>query len=319
MTQWYYSNAQRERLGPVSADDLTQLHRNGQLGADTLVWREGYADWKPWREAIDEVLPRAAAASPFEAAPTATPASAFATAGPNAPADADANPYRMAEPVSPYAPPKAQVAENDGFVSGGRVVYAGFWKRVAASFIDSFIATALSYMVQIPLMLVFGVGMAGLGGSGSDPFGTGMGIAMIGLIYVVAIGIPLLYFSWMHSSANQASLGKMAVGIKVVRTDGQRITFWRAFGRYFAYMLGGFTLGIGYVIAAFTDRKQAMHDMICDTLVVDKWAYTDHPEWQRDELGTVTIVILALAALAVFGIIALAGVMIAALAGSGIH
>lgn len=311
MTEWYYSDAQRTQHGPVTAADLAALHTKGQLPAETLVWREGMSEWKPWREMIREVIAGDAPGDPR--------AEALVRAAEAAPDDGAYRPYAVAE-SSPYAPPQARVDANQGpVVTGGRVVYAGFWKRVAASFIDSFIATALSYMVQIPLMLVFGVGMAGLGGSGSDPFGTGMGIAMIGLIYVVAIGIPLLYFSWMHSSANQASLGKMAVGIKVVRTDGQRITFWRAFGRYFAYMLGGFTLGIGYVIAAFTDRKQAMHDMICDTLVVDKWAYTDHPEWQRDELGTVTIVILALAALAVFGIIALAGVMIAALAGSGIH
>ncbi len=311
MTEWYYSDAQRTQHGPVTAADLAALHTKGQLPAETLVWREGMSEWKPWREMIREVI---AGDAPGDAR-----AEALVKAAEAAPDDGAYRPYAVAEP-SPYAPPQARVDANQGVVvAGGRVVYAGFWKRVAASFIDSFIATALSYMVQIPLMLVFGVGMAGLGGSGSDPFGTGMGIAMIGLIYVVAIGIPLLYFSWMHSSANQASLGKMAVGIKVVRTDGERITFWRAFGRYFAYMLGGFTLGIGYVIAAFTDRKQAMHDMICDTLVVDKWAYTDHPEWQREELGTVTIVILALAALAVFGIIALAGVMIAALAGSGIR
>jgi uncharacterized RDD family membrane protein YckC len=162
--------------------------------------------------------------------------------------------------------------------------------------------------------MVMGVGMAGLGG-GDDPFASGAGIAMIGLIYAITIGIPLVYFSWMHSSANQASLGKMAVGIKVVRTDGQRITFWRAFGRYFAYVLGGFTIGIGYVMAAFTERKQALHDMISDTLVVDKHAYTDHPEWQRDELGTVTIVILALFGLVVVGFVVLFAVMGAMLAG----
>lgn len=309
MTEWYYSDAQRTQHGPLSAADLATLHTKGQLPPETLVWREGMSEWKPWREMIRDVI--------VGDAPGDARAEALVKAAEAAPADGAYRPYAVAEP-SPYAPPQARVDASQTVVNGGRVVYAGFWKRVAASFIDSFIATALSYMVQIPMMLMMGVGMAGFG-SGGDPFSSGAGIAMIGLIYVIAIGIPLLYFSWMHSSANQASLGKMAVGIKVVRTDGQRITFWRAFGRYFAYMLGGFTLGIGYVIAAFTERKQAMHDMICDTLVVDKWAYTDHPEWQREELGTVTIVILVLAALALVGMMALVGVMIAALAGSGIR
>lgn len=65
---------------------------------------------------------------------------------------------------------------------------------------------------------------------------------------------------------------------------------------------------IGFIMAAFTERKQALHDMMCDTLVVDKWAFTEHPELQQRGLGTVTIVILVLAALAM---VALFGVMIA--------
>ena len=189
---------------------------------------------------------------------------------------------------------------------------------MAASFIDSFITTALSYIVQIPLMMIFGVSMVGMAG-GDDPFASGAGIAMIGLIYVVSIGIPLLYFSWMHSSTHQASLGKMAVGIKVVRSNGERISFWRAFGRYWAMIPSALILLIGYLMAGFTERKQALHDMICDTLVVDKHAYTDHPEWQREELGTVTIVILALAGLAIVAMIGLIAAMGVMLAGSGMR
>lgn len=316
MTQWYYSNAQRERLGPVAADDLTQLHRNGQIGADTLVWREGYADWKPWREAIDEVLPAATAtaASPFEAAPTATPATTFATAGPDAPADADANPYRIAEPVSPYAPPKAQVSESDGFVAGGRVVYAGFWKRVAASLIDSFIVGIVAGMVG----MVFGVLMVAMAGA-SGTFDEGMAVLLQIINQLVAFGLGATYFGWMHSSSMQASVGKLAVGIKVVRSDGSRISFARGFGRYFSYLLSSLTLGIGLIMAAFTDRKRALHDMISDTLVVDKYAYTSQSELQRDELGVVTIVVLCLWGLLMVGIIALFAVAGFAIFGSQVH
>ena len=82
-------------------------------------------------------------------------------------------------------------------------------------------------------------------------------------------------------------------------SNGERITIARGIGRYFAAMLSGLILCIGYLMAAFTERKQSLHDMICDTLVVDKWAFTDHPEWQQRGLGTVTIVILAL-----FGLVA---------------
>jgi hypothetical protein len=88
----------------------------------------------------------------------------------------------------------------------------------------------------------------------------------------------------------------MAVGIKVVRSNGEPDQ-GRAFGRYWAMLLSSFTLGIGFLMAAFTERKQGLHDMICDTLVVDRWAYTDQPHLQRRELGTVTIVILVLTGL----------------------
>jgi uncharacterized RDD family membrane protein YckC len=319
MTQWFYSNAQRERLGPVDADDLALLHRNGQIGADTLVWREGYADWKPWREAIGEVVPDVSPAQPaasmFDAPATSATQSTFATAGPDAPAYADANPYRIAEPLSPYAPPKAQLRDDENYVAGGRVVYAGFWKRVSANIIDSFVTTAASYAIQIPLMMVMGV-MGAVGG-GEDPFSSGAGIALILVIYVVSIGIPLAYFSWMHSSPYQASLGKMAIGIKVVRSDGHRISFWRAFGRWWALIPSGIILAIGYIMAGFTDRKRALHDMMCDTLVVDKYAYTAQAELQREELGVVTIVVLCLVGLLFLAMIALFAVMGFALFGSG--
>ena len=307
MTEWYYSDAQRTQHGPVGAGDLAAMHTKGLLPPETLVWREGMSDWKPWREMIREVIAGDAPDDPR--------AEALVKAAEAAPDDGAYRPYAIAEP-SPYAPPQARVDESSLVVGGGRVVYAGFWKRFAASFIDSFVTGALSYAVQIPLMLLFGVGMAGMS-TGDDPFGTGAGVAMIVVIYVITIAVPLLYFSWMHSSSMQASLGKMAVGIKVVRSDGQRITFWRAFGRYWAMIPSALILMIGYLMAGFTERKQALHDMICDTLVVDKWAYTEHPEWQRDELGTVTVVILALAGLAIVGFIALFAVM-GAMIGSGL-
>ena len=55
MTQWYYSDYDRNRHGPVSARDLAELHANGQLSPDTLVWREGLAQWQPWSTMVGEV------------------------------------------------------------------------------------------------------------------------------------------------------------------------------------------------------------------------------------------------------------------------
>jgi len=106
------------------------------------------------------------------------------------------------------------------------------------------------------------------------------------------------------------------VGIKVVRSDGRRISLGRGIGRFFAFLLSGLLLYIGYLMAAFTQRKQGLHDMICDTLVVDRWAFTAHPEWQRPELGTVTVVILAIAGVLLLGLLALLAMMIGLVAAS---
>jgi uncharacterized RDD family membrane protein YckC len=304
MTQWFYSNAQRERLGPVSADDLSLLHRNAQIAPDTLVWREGYADWKPWREAIGEVIPAdsSPAASIFDApAPVAAPAAGgFAIANMAGPADAALAADRVAEPLSPYAPPKSQVREDSNYMAGGRVVYAGFWKRAAALIIDSFVVGIVAGIVG----MVFGIMMVAMAGAGGN-FDEGMAILLQVVNQIVGLVLGASYFGWMHSSSMQATVGKLAVGIKVTRSDGTRISFLRGFGRYFGYLLSSLTLGIGLIIAGFTDRKRALHDMICDTLVVDKYAYTPQPDLQRDELGVVAIVILCLGGLFFLGMVAI--------------
>src|SRR5690606_17022154 len=125
------------------------------------------------------------------------------------------------------------------------------------------------------------------------------------LLYYVAAG---LYYSLMESSRNQATLGKMALGIKVVDRGGDRLSFPHALGRWFAASLSYLTLYIGFLLAAFTQNKQALHDMVAGTQVVDRWAYTDFPERQQRSLGgcviAFVVVMLLMIVLAVGGIIA---------------
>ncbi|WP_062357166.1 RDD family protein [Pseudoxanthomonas mexicana] len=287
MTQWYYADASGQRQGPFSAEELESHVRHGRLDAASLVWREGLHDWQP--------LKNFAAEFDLQLDAIATPAVDIAVP------DADA----------PYTPPTADLATFQPVVAG-HVVQAGLWKRFAASFIDSIVTTVISYALMIPLMLI-GVGVMGAGGS-DNPFATGAGVASMLAIYPILFLAPCIYFGWMQSSSLQASLGKLAVGIKVARTDGQRMSFWRGFLRSLGYLVFTMvTCGLGVLISglmvAFTERKQALHDMLCDTLVVDKWAFTSFPERQRDELGVVTIVILVLAGLAIIGSIAIYAVM----------
>jgi uncharacterized RDD family membrane protein YckC len=87
----------------------------------------------------------------------------------------------------------------------------------------------------------------------------------------------------MESSAKQATVGKMALGIIVTDLEGRRLGFGRATGRYFAKILSALILGIGFLMAAFTERKQGLHDMVASTLVVKG----DAPSQARSDTASV--------------------------------
>ena len=301
MSNWYYADADRQRQGPLSAEELTLRFHQGKLRLDTLVWRDGLGEWQPLREFTSELALHQA------------PAETFYT--PVDPSVAAAPPITPASPLadSPYAPPTATLVGSHTAVLGGEVVYAGFWKRVAANIIDSFIVGIVGGIIGAIIGGVLGAAMGMNGGLGGGGF-----IAIQLITNLVSITITAGYYAWFHSSINRATLGKMAIGIKVVRTDGEAISFLRGIGRYFAFLLSSLILMIGLLMAAFTERKQGLHDMLCDTLVVDKWAFTNHPEWQKRELGVVTIVILSLFGVLLLGLIVLmlAAIGIAASGGS---
>lgn len=304
MTQWYYSDSDRNRLGPVSGSDLASLHALGQLHPGTLVWREGMGEWAPWRSVMGEVLAPEVPASTTQDTGAQRASVAHSQYNPYAIAEPSARPAAQ-EAHSPYAPPRAAVGAGYDYVADGEVVYAGFWKRYAAYMIDT-----------VLLMIVFGIAGAVFGVSGAWLV-TGDGVGTFGAFYLLQIALMALYFAWMHASVNQATLGKLAVGIKVTDDDGERISLLRGIARFFATIPSSLILCIGYLMAAFTDRKRALHDMIASTLVVDRWAFTSQPHRQRHELGGVTITVIVLSTpLLVFYFAAIV-VVIGALASMG--
>ncbi|MGX7925175.1 RDD family protein [Tsuneonella sp. HG094] len=138
--------------------------------------------------------------------------------------------------------------------------YAGFWLRVAAYLID----TIILYVVQMVFVMTLGLSMIPAAHVLSDEVAGGL---FVGL-YVVMFVLGVLYFVIMESSAKQATLGKMILGLTVTDMAGGRITFLRALGRYFAKFVSALILCIGFVMAGFTERKQGLHDLMCGTLVV---------------------------------------------------
>ena len=311
MNQWYYADAQRQRQGPVEDRDIRALYQRGELNGESLVWREGLSQWTALSALSDELGLQATA--PAATGGIDLRADLAAIANGTAPL-----PGTGGGTHSPYAAPTHNTSAGS-FQQDGPVVHAGLWRRVAASFLDGLVTSAASYIVLIPLALILGVGMGEIMGTESSTGGVVFMLAQ----WLLGIGIPAFYFGWMHSSSSQASLGKMAVGIKVARSNGEAISFARGIGRYFAYTVFALvTCGLGVLISglmvAFSQNKQALHDMICDTIVVDRWAFTDQPELQKDGLDTVTMVILGVFALLVIGAIVvavLAGAAIASMAG----
>ncbi len=159
-----------------------------------------------------------------------------------------------------------------------QVKYAGFWLRFAAYIIDQFVIGIAGFILFVPIILgiiAFGVNLDGI--SNFKDLFTHDGLLMIGgiigmiiLAILISIVMKWLYYALMESSKFGGTLGKMAVSIKVVDMEGNRITFGRATGRYFSRIITNMTLLIGYIIAGFTEKKQALHDLIARCLVIQK-------------------------------------------------
>jgi uncharacterized RDD family membrane protein YckC len=141
-----------------------------------------------------------------------------------------------------YATPESRVSTTDSPLD-----YAGFWIRVAALLID--------YVVlMIPMMIVTAVLYP---------------IDSTGLVAnLVTIPAMWLYFALMESGSGQATLGKRAVGLKVVDINGEPIGFGKATGRYFAKIISALVFYLGFIWVGFDSRKQGWHDKMAGTLVV---------------------------------------------------
>jgi uncharacterized RDD family membrane protein YckC len=140
--------------------------------------------------------------------------------------------------------------------------FAGFWRRVVAYLLDGLIVfTGEVFFLGLPFVI-----MVVLIKVDRHLFGGPLGL----IFYPIGFLIPVLYHSFFESSSKQATPGKMALGIVVTNDTGGRITFWRAFGRNCARFISGFFFGLGYIICAFTARRQAVHDLIASTLVVNQ-------------------------------------------------
>jgi uncharacterized RDD family membrane protein YckC len=154
------------------------------------------------------------------------------------------------------------------------VRYAGFWLRFVAYIIDDLIMGLAGFLLSIPFIGGIIFSAIGIGNNPDSSEDLVKGIAgILGSVFglvVVVIVLGWLYYALMESSRNQATLGKMALGLKVTDLEGNQISFARATGRYFGKIISGMIFYIGYILAGLTEKKQALHDMMASCLVIRK-------------------------------------------------
>ena len=142
------------------------------------------------------------------------------------------------------------------------IVYAGFWIRLLATLIDSIIL----FIVTMSCILIFWYfNQDTLAKISKDKESIK---ELINLIDIVSLIPFFIYYTLTTGSSMQASIGKKALGLKVVRSDNSEITYLRSFVRTFAYIISALPIYIGYIMAGFTKQKTSLHDLIVDTRVI---------------------------------------------------
>lgn len=227
--------------GPVPRVFVEEHVARGLWSNALTVAEVGSDAWRPYRE--------------FEAPPPPPVLPVFAPPPEHDPFAARDVSTRV---TSGVAWPVAGGVTGSIALPAGAAIHAGFWRRCAAYLIDAIVLAAIGWVIGMLLLL------GGLG-AGGDSQALAGGVL---LNYAVMVAVGWLYYSLQESSAAQATLGKRALDLKVTDDYGRRIGFGRASARFFGKIVSSLILGIGYLLAGWTVRKQALHDMLAGTLVV---------------------------------------------------
>jgi uncharacterized RDD family membrane protein YckC len=180
-------------------------------------------------------------------------------------------PMMSASVAVPMAGGAAAVSANAGYAAS-RVEYAGFWLRAVAYLIDNVVIGIGFVLILIPLIFLTGLrDVLETFHPNEDMNDIGV-FTLIGFFFLVAtvsLVFTWLYHALMESSEWQATLGKKALGMVVTDLAGRRVSFGRATGRHFGKIITNMVpLLIGYIMAGFTEKKQALHDMLAGCLVL---------------------------------------------------
>jgi len=247
---WYYLIGSQP-TGPVEEPEIDRLFNHGTITLGTRVWRQGLQTWKTFAEAFNR-----AAVSCFKCKRLYSPDLSVRYGSLSLCQDCkDIFFQQIKEGLSP---------ETNG-------IYGGFWIRAGAYLIDQI---AL-FLVRLPFEIamrayVFWETFHLASGPSPQPFWQSRGVLVAyGLYFIILLAISLSYFVFFVGRYG-ATPGKMALKLRIVRSDLSKVSYLRALGRYFAQGLSGMLLYIGYIMAGFDSEKRALHDYLCDTRVIKR-------------------------------------------------
>ena len=263
MSSWYYVK-DGERIGPIGRGQLDARVAAGEVNAETLVWTVGMGAWMRAGAVTELGLPPAPLRPPSardtdeqEDEERELGAEMFAPVR----ADDDEGRADLARAERDLRE-RIEHAEGRARGVGGAVVYAGFGVRLAAKLVDLVIFYGMGLIVQGVVAAVWFDGV--VPHMLEDWEGWTRFALVAGPINLAVVLAYSVYFILRH----EATPGKRLLGLRVVRTDGARLGAGRVIGRHFAEQISTLTFFAGYVMAAFDEQRRTLHDMICDTRVV---------------------------------------------------
>ena len=257
--QWYYA-INGERRGPVTQSEFEKLAADGGITASTLVWHQGLANWAPYAS----VAGTGSAVLSAVVAGSGDDTEVCVVSGLHHP-KREMIQYE-GKWISAERRDEFFQRQREGVVGPKDFIYGNFWPRFCAKFLDGVITGVAGILFNMSVALA-------LFGTANYFGGAQRGADVTRLLVFQAITLPGgiligLAYVWFFISRYQATPGKMALGLIIVRPDGSKLSTGRIIGRHFAEMINIFTLMIGYLIAASDPERRALHDRICDTRVI---------------------------------------------------
>lgn len=240
---WYYA-LDGERQGPVDKSTIQDLIDEGDLGMNSLVWTSGMDDWTPISE-VNDFQPSPPPLPQEESSPTSRESLSSSTSNQTS--------SNQSSQTTKRSTPGRRSEEKSTGSTENTDPYAGFGRRL--------VAYAVDMLILLAFFMILGAFIFASSGTSQPP--------PEGVLNFFGFIVSWLYFALNESTDKQATWGKRLMNLKVTDMEGNQIGFGKATGRHFGKLLSGAILLIGYFMAAFTEKKQALHDKMAGCLVIE--------------------------------------------------